>query len=392
MDKAKGYDYEFCGYDTRDAHTAIVKPQPRSRSPDPPSPLRSQPTAYKHDLPEHDMRDEPAPVVKRPSRSRSPHSRSPTRRQSLPTPTTTEAAPAPAPDTQPPTGKSFVGVSEEEMAAAEILTAMQGGIVGSTESDGGEASSGQESNESPDEKGATEGRHDIGRRGSLPKGFEWLSALGVEERGPSSQLRPLPLPNEMAAHLATLLTEEQKLALRALEDASVGVVDFPSRTSPPYHSIAALFAPHVPLLPPPLQLPRHHSPPHHSPTDDDTAHYLSRRASSPSLTPYPNTLPPMSIDPPPQLSPPSLRALAHVEKVDGLLQCPEPGCFQTFNRRYNLQAHFAAKHRSHKPYTCGWCGRAFSRKHDMNRHGRTKHPGLYREGTAFGGERIRGFA
>lgn len=56
---------------------------------------------------------------------------------------------------------------------------------------------------------------------------------------------------------------------------------------------------------------------------------------------------------------------------DGVAKCPYPNCTKTFakNRSYNLKAHLRS-HSQLKPYQCTHCPRAFSRKHDLERHSR----------------------
>lgn len=56
---------------------------------------------------------------------------------------------------------------------------------------------------------------------------------------------------------------------------------------------------------------------------------------------------------------------------DGVAQCPYPNCNKTFakNRTYNLKAHLRA-HSQLKPFACTDCDRAFSRRHDLERHAR----------------------
>lgn len=58
-------------------------------------------------------------------------------------------------------------------------------------------------------------------------------------------------------------------------------------------------------------------------------------------------------------------------KSDGIAQCPYPNCTKTFakNRTYNLKAHLRA-HSQLKPFACTECPRAFSRRHDLERHAR----------------------
>jgi hypothetical protein len=57
--------------------------------------------------------------------------------------------------------------------------------------------------------------------------------------------------------------------------------------------------------------------------------------------------------------------------VDGIAKCPYPNCNKTFakNRSYNLKAHLRS-HSQLKPFACAVCPRAFSRKHDLERHSR----------------------
>lgn len=56
---------------------------------------------------------------------------------------------------------------------------------------------------------------------------------------------------------------------------------------------------------------------------------------------------------------------------DGVAKCPYPNCTKTFakNRSYNLKAHLRS-HSQLKPFACSHCPRAFSRKHDLERHAR----------------------
>jgi hypothetical protein len=56
---------------------------------------------------------------------------------------------------------------------------------------------------------------------------------------------------------------------------------------------------------------------------------------------------------------------------DGIAKCPYPNCSKTFakNRSYNLKAHLRS-HSQLKPFACSHCPRAFSRKHDLERHAR----------------------
>ena len=61
-----------------------------------------------------------------------------------------------------------------------------------------------------------------------------------------------------------------------------------------------------------------------------------------------------------------------VEGQDAAVICPYPECGKRFpkNRTYNLKAHLRS-HSQVKPFQCGYCNRAFSRKHDLERHSRT---------------------
>ncbi|TPX39631.1 hypothetical protein SeMB42_g06296 [Synchytrium endobioticum] len=61
------------------------------------------------------------------------------------------------------------------------------------------------------------------------------------------------------------------------------------------------------------------------------------------------------------------------DSVTGLYQCPFPGCARGFGRRFNLRTHHAATHRRERPWACGKCDRRFSRRSDMERHGRLLH-------------------
>lgn len=56
---------------------------------------------------------------------------------------------------------------------------------------------------------------------------------------------------------------------------------------------------------------------------------------------------------------------------EGVAKCPYPNCTKTFakNRSYNLKAHLRS-HSQLKPFACNHCPRAFSRKHDLERHAR----------------------
>lgn len=58
-------------------------------------------------------------------------------------------------------------------------------------------------------------------------------------------------------------------------------------------------------------------------------------------------------------------------ETEGVAKCPYPSCTKTFakNRSYNLKAHLRS-HSQLKPFACNHCPRAFSRKHDLERHAR----------------------
>ncbi|KAJ3330549.1 hypothetical protein HDU76_005416 [Blyttiomyces sp. JEL0837] len=55
---------------------------------------------------------------------------------------------------------------------------------------------------------------------------------------------------------------------------------------------------------------------------------------------------------------------------DSRFYCPYDGCGRSFNRRFNLQAHYAT-HLGVRSFSCPCCGRWFSRRYDMKRHVRT---------------------
>ena len=56
----------------------------------------------------------------------------------------------------------------------------------------------------------------------------------------------------------------------------------------------------------------------------------------------------------------------------GSYVCPEPGCYQSFQRSQNLKSHSRC-HLTHTPHICGICGLGFKRTNDMQRHSRTMH-------------------
>ncbi|KAI8804509.1 hypothetical protein BJ742DRAFT_682076 [Cladochytrium replicatum] len=62
----------------------------------------------------------------------------------------------------------------------------------------------------------------------------------------------------------------------------------------------------------------------------------------------------------------------HAAAQSQKLKCPQPGCRKTFTRRYNLQSHLMV-HSGLRPYSCEFCGAAFSRQHDLRRHVRSLH-------------------
>lgn len=53
-------------------------------------------------------------------------------------------------------------------------------------------------------------------------------------------------------------------------------------------------------------------------------------------------------------------------------RCKYPGCNKTFPKLYNLKSHVVC-HSDSKPHKCTMCGKAFARKHDLQRHLRTIH-------------------
>ena len=56
----------------------------------------------------------------------------------------------------------------------------------------------------------------------------------------------------------------------------------------------------------------------------------------------------------------------------GSYVCPEPSCYQSFQRSQNLKSHSRC-HLTHTPHICGLCGLGFKRTNDLQRHSRTMH-------------------
>ncbi|KAJ3399805.1 hypothetical protein HDU80_007565 [Chytriomyces hyalinus] len=48
-------------------------------------------------------------------------------------------------------------------------------------------------------------------------------------------------------------------------------------------------------------------------------------------------------------------------------KCPFPACCKTFNRSFNLRAHYAT-HLGTKSFSCGGCAKKFTRRFDVKRH------------------------
>ncbi|KAJ3234366.1 hypothetical protein HDU81_001474 [Chytriomyces hyalinus] len=50
-----------------------------------------------------------------------------------------------------------------------------------------------------------------------------------------------------------------------------------------------------------------------------------------------------------------------------IFKCPFPACCKTFNRSFNLRAHYAT-HLGTKSFSCGGCEKKFTRRFDVKRH------------------------